>query len=659
MPGGLPLRAPKYSTGQRRSYVRDNLHRYRVTEKSGFSLRDIAADVQQYFGLEKPPSPATIKHDLALLEKEAKDNTTVSVADDELLQPENFPKWRATMFVAPMTNEPYETPKHQHAWFWLVASLALKIELPEWVVEWFIEHDPSFADIDLNDWTKNTNRLLSLMLLAPPRHGKSDLLGHTIVWLICRNPNIRIIWCGGSLPISKLTTAWVKGELEANEELIRRYGPFETSDNWSAESLTVATRTVRSRAPTLVALGKGSTVLSRDADLIVLDDFVDLRASLSPTTIGNDVTWVKSQLMTRREPWTPLLGIGSHQPSTYGDAYEYMAEDQNSNMKFVRIKAHDYRKCLDQVDDPELEATRHGEHCLLWPSLRPWWYLEDMRNDLGDITFEVCYNQESQQGRIQYFREEVLYGDFPIPVYNQESGRYDPPDLRKQPPGILDRFRSWGALPDCCGSSSNLVLAIGFDPAASEKAGASESALAVRGACMQCFRRYRIDYWKARVSPEQHSDIIIEWVERYRPLRVRIEINAYQKALAREKSLQAAQATYGFIIDENFTDMKKWDPMLGVPLLSRHMERGMESMPSALPFDHQRAVEIIRQYMRWPQPPNDMVMADWLAEMSLQDLLEELRYNVPDRVVDEDEIPDALLEEEITVDMSAMRAVME
>jgi hypothetical protein len=75
-------------------------------------------------------------------------------------------------------------------------------------------------------------------------------------------------------------------------------------------------------------------------------------------------------------------------------------------------------------------------------------------------------------------------------------------------------------------------------------------------------------------------------------------------------------------------------------------------MPYAGPHDLQKSEEIIRQYLRWPQPPNDMVMADWLAEMSLQDLLEELTYAVPDRLTDEDDIPDALLAGEFTVDMS-------
>jgi hypothetical protein len=643
--------APLYTTATRRAYVRSKLHIYKVDEKAGWSQRDIAWDVKLHFDLEKPPSPTTIKNDLHQIElAEATGTRDITDADLDLLDPERFPEWRAKMFVAPGTNEPYETPEHQHAWFWLVVALALKLPLPDWVETWFMNQDPAFEALEFNTWVEQKDRLMSLMLLAPPRHGKSDLLAHTCIWLICRNPNIRIIWSGGSLPISKLTTAWVRGELEANEELIGKYGPFESPDSWSNEAFTVATRTVRSRAPTMVALGKGSTVLSRDADLIVLDDFVDLRASLSPTTIENDVLWVKSQLMTRREPWTPLLGIGSHQPSPHGDAYSFMAEDKNTSVVFVEIKAHDYTKCLP-LDEHE-EPDRHGEWCLLWSSLRPWWYLENMKNDMGDIMFEVCYNQDAAQGKIAYFRPEVLRGRWITPVMDDDMKRYSNPDLRYDKPGIQDHSRSWGQIPNCCTRKDSVIVVIGFDPAASESKGAAEAALAVRGACRYCGRRYRIDYWKGRQTPEKHPGTILKYVRMYRPLRVRIEINAYQKALAKDKELTDAQSTDRFIIDEWRTDEKKWDPDMGIPLMSRHMEAGKESMPAATPLDQQRGEEIVRQYLRWPQRPNDMVMADWLAELSLVELLDELLNAVPDWMVDPATIPTALLEQTVTINLA-------
>ena len=41
------------------------------------------------------------------------------------------------------------------------------------------------------------------MILSPPRHGKTDLLIHFAVWLICTRPNIRILWVGGNEEIAK------------------------------------------------------------------------------------------------------------------------------------------------------------------------------------------------------------------------------------------------------------------------------------------------------------------------------------------------------------------------------------------------------------------------------------------------------------------------
>ena len=41
------------------------------------------------------------------------------------------------------------------------------------------------------------------MILSPPRHGKTDLLIHFVIWLICKTPNIRILWVGGNEDIAK------------------------------------------------------------------------------------------------------------------------------------------------------------------------------------------------------------------------------------------------------------------------------------------------------------------------------------------------------------------------------------------------------------------------------------------------------------------------
>ena len=524
------------------------------------------------------------------------------------------------MFRAPGNRE-YQTPKHQLAWFYLVRTLALKEVPPQWVID-YLGLTEALKGIDLTEWVQDPDQMLTLFLLAPPRHGKSDLAAHVIIWLICRNPDIRILWCGGKGDISSLTTAFVKNELESNEKLIQLYGPFESDSKWKDDQFTVATRKTRMRTPTLTAVSKGVTILSLDADMIFLDDIFDLRSSLSPTQIRNDINWVTSQLMTRREPWTPVFGIGSHQPSPYGDAYQAMESQHDNEIYFVNQKAHDYSKCKPLEDGME-EKDRHGEWCLLWNSVRHYSYLEQMRKALGDISYEVCYNQDMRQSQLEYFSEKVVRGDYPQPVVDSLTGRYKEFNTYEQKPGILDRNRSLGyEVATCCGGKRNLKTVIGFDPAASENKGASESALVVLQGCTLCFRRYLVDFWHKRQSPELHPEIIRRYAGRYKPERVRIEINAYQKALARDRDIKKAATELHFLIDEWRTDERKWDPSMGIPLLSRHMESGRFSFPYSLPSDRAAAEPFLSELVRYPAEPNDLVMALWLADISLMNVIE-------------------------------------
>lgn len=634
-----------YSTRNRRDYVATHLEgKYNYKEKGGYSLRDIAYDVKVAFSLEKPPSAATIRNDIDMIGKQDPASRELSQEAQDLLLPENFPEFRKKIFKAP-GNKVYETPIHQLAWFNLVVTLALKVELPEWVSEYL-----EIEDLEINDWAENPERLMSLFLLAPPRHGKSDLLMHTMVWLILRNPDIRIIWCGGKLEISSLTTAFVKNELESNDFLIATYGPFENPNDWSNSSFTVATRKTRMRAPTMTAVGKGSTILSMDADFIVVDDFVDLRSSESPTQVSKDARWLTTQLMTRREPWTPLMGIGSHQPSPTGDVYSLLSSDDENEIVFVKIRAHDYTKCHPDEEGAD-NADKHGEHCMLWSTVRPYWFLEAQRKTLGDVMFEVCYNQDERQARIEYFRDKVVRGDYPTPVLDPETRKYRDINFAERAPGILDRNRSYGMVPHCCERGDKTLRVIGFDPAAGQQKGTSESALIVYSACPECGRRYIIDTWHKRQSPEQHPDTILGFVDFYHPGHVRIEINAYQKALARDKKLTDAQSKKGFIIDEYTTTEKKHDPTMGIPVLSRHMEQGKFSLPFQTPQDREKSEALISQLIRWPQEPNDMVMALWLAELSAQAYLTDYLYAVPEFYGNAGDIPQYLLDQVQTFNM--------
>jgi len=220
--------------------------------------------------------------------------------------------------------------------------------------------------------------------------------------------------------------------------------------------------------------------------------------------------------------------------------------------------------------------------------------------------------------------------------------------------GVLDTKRSFGyEVNQCCGSRYNLYKVIGFDPAAGSRSGTSESALVVLQACKVCERRYVIDYWHKRQSPEQHPDTIALYAANHGVQRVRIEINAYQKALARDPRLTDAAKEHRFIIDEWFTTDKKWDPSMGIPLLSRHMEQGRFSVPYELPQDKRHAEALLTQLVRYPAEPNDTVMALWLADLSINVLIDESRIAVPRQL--DPNAPKHIKDQQVTINMDQIR----
>ena len=86
-----------------------------------------------------------------------------------------------------------------------------------------------------------------LLVLSPPRHGKTELLIHFAVYQICKNPNTRIMWVGGNEDIAKNAVSSVLDQLESNERLQEDFcepGKNFKPDNrsgkqWSQNQFTV------------------------------------------------------------------------------------------------------------------------------------------------------------------------------------------------------------------------------------------------------------------------------------------------------------------------------------------------------------------------------------------------------------------------------------
>jgi hypothetical protein len=624
----------RYSTTARRDYIESRLGTY---DTEAYSLRDIAWDVHKHFEMKKPPAAATISNDLLnireKLEAEAKE------AGGRTLDPSDFPTWRAEHFYLP-SGEGYLTPKHQHALFWVIVCLAKKWSIPDWVIE--------YLDLpeDINDMVLLRNVLLTFVLLVAPRHGKTELVLHTLIWLIIFDPNIRIIYAQGVARTAGRMMDYVKFELEFNERLVEKYGPFRGDTYaWNKEEFTVATRTAALKSPTFLPIGITTNIRSVDADIIIVDDPQDVRRVVSETVAESDYHHVTTELMTRREAHTPVFGIGSHLPVPWGDLWSMLEENaealSNEGQQIIirKIRAHKDEICKGE---PHLD-------CVLWPEVRPWWFLMAQKAILDSVypgLFDVVYNQLPKAAQVSYFDIEVLTSPYVQPEKTDDTGKFESPIAPEDGVvGVLDFNRSWKTVPRCCGK---VILTMGFDPAAGTSTDSSESALVVRAGCSRCGRRFIVDYWRKRQSPERHPDTIESFVRSYRPEglgRGRIEVNAYQKALSRDPRVKEIGRKYRFHIEEWNTDDRKWDPSLGIPNLARQMNDGYTSVPFATKADRDYAKGYIDAYRRYPRKPNDVPMADWLAELELFEAIRAETFDVPEEGPGHEDMPPYLQEE--------------
>lgn len=137
---------------------------------------------------------------------------------------------------------------------------------------------------------------------------------------------------------------------------------------------------------------------------------------------------------------------------------------------------------------------------------------------------------------------------------------------------------------------------------------------------------------------------------------VRVETNAYQKALARDDELRAAARKHKFQIDEWMTDDRKNSPEFGIPNLARYMRDDKFSVPAKTYEDRQYYKELERSLIRYPNKPNDLPMALWLAAGMMWQAWELWADNKPVYMPGrETRVPQYMIDNPTRVDLSLVK----
>jgi hypothetical protein len=133
-------------------------------------------------------------------------------------------------------------------------------------------------------------------------------------------------------------------------------------------------------------------------------------------------------------------------------------------------------------------------------------------------------------------------------------------------------------------------------------------------------------------TPQKIQNLIEDWVEKYRPQELRIEINAHQKAYALDENLRNFLAGYGTILNAHFTGKNKWDTSFGVASMAmlfgntrdgRFQDNNIIELPSNEGSEGLKT--LVQELITWKpdtRNPTDCVMALWFAVIRIRELMQ-------------------------------------
>ena len=426
-----------------------------------------------------------------------------------------------------------------------------------------------------------------LLILSPPRHGKTELLIHFAVYQICKNPNTRIMWVGGNEDIAKNALSAVLDVLDTNEELRDAYCVPGTSfkpdnrsgKNWSQNQFTVGTRTVAGiKSPTMVAVGKGGKILSRDCDIIIADDIEDHQTTMQPGARESTRQWWTTTLSSRKEEHTAVIVIGSRQHPD--DLYNHLLESDN----FTSIVETAHK--LDCEIPEHLEA----EHidCMLWSNKRSFKWLMSRLHSAestgGRQTFEMVYFNQAYVEGTQIFTMNVV-------------------DQCMRPDLVLGQVYK------------NLYLVAGLDPASS-----GYQASVLWGIDQYRGELFLVDLENRRGGGIRAAlDQMSDWVQKYDCRHWIVEENGFQTAIRQDAAIKEFTLRSGITVQGHLTGKNKHDPLYGVGAMADLFEDKRIHLPTGDGESSAKVQKYRQQLLYFDGKPvskrnkekTDIVMASW------------------------------------------------
>lgn len=460
-----------------------------------------------------------------------------------------------------------------------------------------------------------------VLINVPPEHAKSTTITtNYTLYTIVTNPNARVIIVSKTQGMARKFLGAIKTRLShpAYMKLQTAYGPNggykADATQWSADMIYLGTgRDSGEKDPTVQALGFGSQIYGARADLIILDDVV---MGSNAHEWEKQIEWLQKEVITRLGRHGKLLIVGTRVAPI--DLYKMIRDGGQwtggkSPFTYCAMPA-----VLEFDEDPDNWKT-------LWPRTNI------QENDIDEVGDDGLYPK--WDGPSLFKRRSEVAPSVWAMVYQQEDVQEDSIFAPTCIAGSVNGMRKRGPLkPGVPGHPKHVegsYTVMGLDPAMS---GAT-------GAVIATYNRadgkiYILDCINMTdPSPDKIQALIEEWVDKYRPQELRIEINAHQKAYALDTNLRNFLAQYGCQLNSHFTGKNKWDTSFGVASMAmlfgntrdgRFQDNNIIELPSNEGSEGLKT--LVQELITWKpdtRNPTDCVMALWFTIIRFRELMQQ------------------------------------
>jgi len=305
------------------------------------------------------------------------------------------------------------------------------------------------------------------------------------IHLLLKDPNLRIILASKTAQNSESFLKEIKSHFEGNDLLIELFGSYydpRKVNKWDNREIEVLPRTSTAKESSITCVGVEGTVVSKHYDVAISDDLVDEDNSRTLHQRNKTRTWYYQTLDPTIEPPSPNV---PHRGEHHRQGTRYHWDDL-----YGHLIANELKSAHHIV--PGLDETGRSP----WPERYPARWFLDKRAKAGLIIYNAQYQCDTEAMKGEIFQYD-------------DCQQIDPSEF---PP------------------ASKLQVFMGVDLAISEKDSADKFAIVVIGTTRDRSAYYVLDYYEKQLRFKAQTEKIVEFHEKWDPIRIVVETQQYQEA---------------------------------------------------------------------------------------------------------------------------------